>query len=475
MFSPWTSHRLCCQTPDCFSSIVRVHCQPASYPTPLDFISSLSQRSVRTLIPAGRLPRVSSVSSFAYATREARYARAESALRLALSRCENEPSPLELQVRILEKGLQAWNAHVGRGYERVRKAEAALAAARRNEEKSFAHGSLSELQREKWMGIKERDEALTMVEKIKGLIKELNADIIEGSKTSPKPISEHSILQKSSSGAQEASSYDPTPKKATILFSGKFPMPYLENLPRSRRSVEPLRLPLQVTNSQGRQRSSTLLSEPASSITSHTSTTQPPTPHPATPTDEFGDAFIYIPLPLKSVTQRLAETEETRKLRHDPDHIKLPSYVGALLDEFGEDRIDDEDLQIIEVSRPSIQPSPTNSTSLLSPQQNHHLRSKRSKVGRPFSNLPRIPSVSRSPSQYSHSKENHDPSMRLHTPSINSATVSENVIHTSPKTTTWASSSSSQKHRIKSPGRVGNLMESVKRGVKKVSRRIWLN
>ena len=322
-----------------------------------------------------------------------------------------------------------------------------------------------------------------MVEKLKGLIKELNTDIMEGIKSSPNPNDVHFAPGKASESAEEALSCDTASKKAAILFSGKFPMPYLENLPRSRHSVEPLRLPLQVTNHYRRRRSSTLHSEPASFITSSstTSTTQPRTPHPGTPTDDFGAAFIHTPVPLKSVAQYLAEMEETRETRRVHGPIRLPSYVGDLLDELSEDRIGDENLYITEILQPSIHHPPAAPKSTMPPLPDHKLRPKGSKglFRRPFDNLPRIPSRSHSPSQHTRSKENHDPSMRLHEPSIRSPAAAEKV---TPNMTTGSSPSispmpspisdiSSRKRQIKSPGRVGNLMKSVKRGVKKVSRR----
>ena len=444
---------------------------------PIDFTFSLSKRKFRHSMPAGRLPRTSSTPSLTCLTRGARYAQAEAALRVALSRCDAEPSPLELQVRVLEKGLQAWSARAGRGYERVQKAEEALSATRQNEEEgNEVRGSFSELQREKWMGMKERDEALAMVEKIKELIKELNADIRDGVKVSANNLDVDSVPSKAAlDDYEETLPSDTASKKAAILFSGRFPQPYLEKLPRSRRSVEPLRLPLQIVNQPGRKRSSTLRSEPAGIAPSTPSTTQPPTPHPATPTNEFGAAFIHAPFPLKSAAEYLAEIE--RSGFEETGHMTLPSYVGALLDELTEDRLRHGNLHIDEVfqsythtstsSHESTKPN-EGMTPPESPIPNHKLRSK-GLLGRPFSSPPSV--YSRSPSK-SRSKENHDPSIL--TSSANSLTSGKVVQQSLSATTADLPRSSpepsSRIQQIKSPGRIGILMHNVKKGVMRVSR-----
>ncbi|KAF8476469.1 hypothetical protein JB92DRAFT_3149762 [Gautieria morchelliformis] len=451
----------------------------------------LSKLSVRFSMLAPRSPGASSSAS--YLTREARYARAEAALRAALSRCDTEPSPLELQVRVLDKGLQAWKARAGRGYERVQKAEEAWAAARLNEEDSLeARSSFSELQREKWMAMKERDEALAMVEKIKELIKELNTYIKEGLKSSLDSMSLDKAPQQTLDGADDTLSCDTASKKVAILFSGRFPMPYLENLPRSRRSVEPLRLPLQVTNQPSRERSSTLSSEPAGVAHSSPSATQQHFTPPATPTDDFGAVFIHQSPPLKSMAHYLSEMEEsgyegTRGPGRPHAHIRLPSYVGALLDELGEDRLGNEELNIQEILPPVTHRSSASSTATSTnssqgltfarPPPNKLL--SKGLLGRPFRNLHSARSHLRSPSEDLLSKENHDPSIAAQETSVNSTTIPEKIPHTSFSTSTGtlplsppltpptmdASPSSSSRKRME------NLMQSVKKGVKRVSRR----
>jgi hypothetical protein len=387
---------------------------------------------------------------------------------------------------VLDKGLQTWKARAGRGYERVQKAEEALAAARRNEEVSLeARSSFSEFQREKWMAMKERDEALAMVEKIKELIKELNTYIKEGLKSSLDSMSLEKAPQKALDDTEDTLSCGTASKKVAILFSGRFPMPYLENLPRSRRSVEPLRLPLQVSNQPSRERSSTLYSEPAGVAHSSPSTTPHFTP-PATPTDDFGAVFIHKSPPLKSVAHYLALMEEsgfegTRGTGRPDTHIKLPSYVGALLDELSEDRIGNEKLNIQEILPPATYRSSASSkvTSTELGQDIKSLRPllnksrSRGLLKRPFGHTSSPRSLSRSPSQSFPSKENYDPSIQ--DPSVNSTTVPEKVsFRTStgasplspPLTPTMDASPSSPPRK-----RMENLMHRVKTGVKRVSRR----
>ena len=460
-------------------------------------LSSLVRRDINYSIPHTWSPRVSSASSLTCLTRGARYARAEAALRVALSRCDNEPSPLQLQVRVLEKGLHAWNARAGRGYERVRKAEETLEAARRRDEEDSGdvRGSFGQLQREKWMGMKERDEALAMVEKIKGLIKDLSTDIKEGLKVSSHYMElDPPLPQKASlDDADEVSSKNTASKKAAIIFSGRFPQPYLEKLPRSRRSVEPLRLPLQISNHSNRSRSSTLHSEHAGTTTPSTpSTTHPSTPHPATPTDGFGAAFISVPFPLKSMAQYLAEMDErrtgdiaeSRDMAHSHGHMKLPSYVGALLDELGEDRLSNESLHIGSIVQPFTIANPAvestesiqGMTSPLSTIPNSKLRSKRL-LGRPFSTSPGV--GAHTPSRYLGSKGDREMSMipqqeRFVSEEEVDSNTSTGESPSSPALMLLGSDVSSSPRRpppIKSPGRVGILMQSVKKGVRRVARK----
>lgn len=217
----------------------------------------------------------------------------------------------------MQKGLAAWNTHVILGQQRVQNAERAMAALQAGDQSpALSRVSLSELQKEKWMGIKERDEALEMVKKIKQLTDELKKELQSGSK--------RSSLVPTPTCSQEN---EPTSSKAKILFSGRFPYPYLERLPRSRHSVEPLRLPLK--HQESRRRASSL-SSPSKPIPHSPLSASSSSSSSAVSINEdcFGAVLIYPPDRLR--------TPDKRELQ---DHSGLPSYVDTLLDELSEDRL----------------------------------------------------------------------------------------------------------------------------------------
>ncbi|KAF8574939.1 hypothetical protein K439DRAFT_799596 [Ramaria rubella] len=434
-----------------------------------------------------RLSHVSSAPSLTCLARGARYARSEAALRDALSRCDTEPSPLQLQVRVMEKGLQAWNMRVARAYERVRKAEETLGAIPL-EGTYDARGSLGELQREKWMGMKERDEALVMVEKIKVLITQLNADIKSGLKaksTSKSPGSP------TAEGRGTDLPYATASKKAPILFSGRFPQPYLENLPRSRRSVEPLRLPLrqsQVTNASDTQRSPArsehIGSDPLPP--NHTTHSTPP----ATSPSEYGAAFIHRSLQLKTMTEYLVEMEEMEANSSEERHMKLPSYVDVLLDELSKDRIGNQSLNFDDDLQ-SLSPVLSGTTlTPMTPAHNHSIPPPASPIkkpqskrlfGRPFSAISNTSSLLSS-SQDVRSKENHDPSHKAEQEHpVNSITTFEKLLHVPSNVKPESSPSFAsptldtpfipRKQQARIPGRIESMVQSVKKNVKKVSGR----
>jgi len=277
-----------------------------------------------------------------------RYARAEAAVRLALAQCEKEPTPFQLQVRIMERGLRVWQARVSRGYERVKRADGAIQVMREEQEKGhFPAGHLPDLQREKWMGMKERDEALDMVTKIKALILALNQEIKAGSKRSsltPLPNAP-SLSRTESDEPTTPSETNIVSKKASILFSGRIQPPYLENLPRSRQSVEALQLP-------ERQRQRASLSAP--------STPSIPPDTPATPEHgdtEYGAVLLHAPISVKTMAQLLAEMENQER---SLGHVQLPSYVDTLLDELSTDRVGS---QAFDISTESLLPLASSSSS----------------------------------------------------------------------------------------------------------------
>ncbi|KAF8526210.1 hypothetical protein BU17DRAFT_62198 [Hysterangium stoloniferum] len=438
--------------------------------------SHLVKKTLTTVTPFTRLSRVSSAPSLTNLTREARYARAEAALRLALSKSENEPSPLELQVRVMAKGLQAWNSRAARGQDRVQKAEEALAAVRQSEEASASpRNSLPELHREKWMGMKERDEALAMVDKIKKLIVELNAEIKAGSKKPSLHPPAHPIL----SLPVDESEADriATSKKAAILFSGKIPSPYLERLPRLRRSVEPLQLPLRQQQQVQLQQQQQQRSRPghrrrASTLVS-LSSTAPSTPLPLTPTmDDFGAIFIHSRLSLKTAQQYATQMDSDSDGSPTPQsHVRLPSYVDALLDELAADRIGSHAFDFGSAIPPPLSPSSSSNASTTTTTADSHMNvnvtprpsgnklpsvGSRGFLGRPFS---------RPASGSPQSKENHDPlsassAARARPVSVDSTLASPSVL--------GQQDLSSPARKL---GKMGNMMQSVKNGVKRVSRR----
>ena len=182
------------------------------------------------------------------------------------------------------------------------------------------------------MGIKERDEALEMVGKIKELIKALNGEIKAGSKRSSlMTISSADPASRPHSHSRTHShSDDPTTptqtmtKKVSTLFTGRIPPPYLDNLPRSRQSVEPLQLP------------QLLASLPSQS----TSTPSTPAPHTPTFQNEFGAVVIHAHITRQSVADPANLGLETDlETGTEGGHVRLPSYVDLLLNELGQDRL----------------------------------------------------------------------------------------------------------------------------------------
>ena len=399
-------------------------------------------------------------------------------------------------MRVMEKGLQAWTSRAGRGYERVQKAEEALAAVcRSNERSGMERGSMSDLQREKWMGIKERDEALEMVEKIKGLIAELNTDIKRGLKAHSHTKLADPLPHKTPDEGSESTVLNDTPsQKAPILFSGKLPPPYLHNLPRSRHSVEPLRLGPgrpHVTSPSRRQRSSTLnsvyVSNPPSSSATEPSASQPSTP--INTSDCFGAALIHIPLPLKSMAQYVAEmnASDASDVAFDQMHaLRLPSYVGDLLDELSEDRIGATNLGLGDVfeASPSISSSSsTNNSSspplprweisrsspTVLPTQTPTKRRSKAFFGRTFNSPSNVPSSPVSPAQSSRSKETDDTSVTPHVAGPDSAAAFEKIMQTFSRASSPARDGSHLTHQqhSKSPGRMGYIVQNVRKGMKR--------
>lgn len=277
----------------------------------------LTRKAISLNGPSYRLSQLSSLPSLRSLSRQVRYARAEAALRSALLKCESESNPLAVQIRVMQNGLAAWNMHVIHGQQRVQNAERAMAALQVGDQSpALSRFSLSELQKEKWMGIKERDEALEMVRKIKQLTDELKKELQSGSKRSslvPTPTYTH-----------EAD--EPPSSKAKMLFSGRFPYPYLERLPRSRHSVEPLRLPLK--HEESRRRASSLSGPSKPTPNSPLSVSSASTSSAVSIEEDCFGAVVIYP------SDRL-RTPDKRELQ---DQSVLPSYVDTLLDELSEDR-----------------------------------------------------------------------------------------------------------------------------------------
>ncbi|KIJ51041.1 hypothetical protein M422DRAFT_27120 [Sphaerobolus stellatus SS14] len=438
-----------------------------------------------------------------------RYARAEAAVREALAQCEKEPTPLELQVREMERGLRVWEARVARGHERVKKSEEALHAMRDEEKINVNVGfsarvdvwndeesrrSLTEMQKEKWMGMKERDEAMEMVGKIKELIIALNKEIKAGSKRS-------SLATLSGSGSTLPSSSpriephnlhpdgsDPTTKavskKVSTLFSGRIPPPYLNVLPRSRRSVEPLRLPQQ---HRERERASLEIK----SVPSTPSTPAPYTPKTSTSAsirtgtsisshndndDEYGAVVIHASK--KTVEDYLAEMEAGAGRDRRLGHVRLPSYVGTLLDEFSLDRIGSSSLELERIPE-VLQPTPVSGSN--HDDSNHNflhpetptknsrahklLRRSRSNLSRVKENLdPASPQSTQStPRPHPHPSEPITPRKKDRDPDRTPSRTSV-IMEEEPVTP-----------RKKHASMMGDMMRNVRRSVKKVSSKLTID
>jgi len=229
------------------------------------------------------------------------------------------------------------------------------------------------------------------------------------------------------------------------------------------RQQQQLQQQQQQSQSDHRRRASTLVSQPS---------TTPSTPLPLTPTmDDFGAVFIYSRLPSQTAQQYPTKMDSERDGSLTPQgHVRLPSYVDALLDELAADRISSHAFDFRSAVFPPLSSSSSPNANTTTTADSHvnvnvtprpsgnKLRpmGERGFLGRSFGG-PALGGPQ--------SKENYDPL------SVSFAGHARPVSVDSTLTSSFVpgrQDPSSPARRLK---KMGNMMQSVMNGVKRVSRR----